>query len=919
MATDISAQRATANRNDAARGARTAATLRGRWNELTAAFGPDSVIALILLFAGVLIVGIWLATMLRIQVARDEAVAGVVRQNDNFAVAFEEHIDRTIKGIDLVVRFLRHEHETRSGPINISVYAEHAVIDPELFRNLLVIDEKGAVVQSQTPRAVENHAEREYFRFHESNVHDRLYIGVPMRDGAGSNWVIPVTRRITLGNGTFGGLVLILIDPEYFINFYRRTSIGRDGLVDIVGLDGVSRARQAGSVKAFGAAMAGSTLLQAGAQNAVGNFVSAGKREGVPRFISYRTLKDYPLMVAVGVGRDGVLAPLEDGRRNYIFGAVVANIMLAGFALVLVASLVRQKNSLDALARSEARFRATFNQAAIGISQTLLDGRFLQVNQAFCRLLGYEEHELLGLTHQDIAHPDEVDDSIELRAQFLAGKGSPAAVERRYRHKDGSEIWVAISTALVRDADGAPDYFVSMIECITERKRLQENLEFLACHDGLTRLPNRVLFYNRLQHALEQARRRGWRTGVMFIDLDRFKSINDTLGHRVGDQLLLQVARRLRSCVRAEDTVGRLGGDEFAVILTELSEETSAGIVAKKILESMDRPFQLERHEVFITTSIGISTSAPGDVDVDTMISNADAAMYDAKKLGRNNFQYYAATMSERAMEKLLLEKELRYAISRNEFLLNFQPKVNLDSGEITGFEALLRWHRTGGEIVSPAIFIPVVEDCGLIEEVGEWVLRSACAQLRAWKTAGIRPVPVAVNLSPKQFQHSDIGDMVLRALRDYDIEPDLIELEITESAAMNNAADAIAALTNLKSLGLRIAIDDFGTGYSSLSYLTRFPIDSLKIDRSFVIDLPDSQEGASIARAVITMAHALHLKVIAEGVETLAQLEFLAANACDEIQGYYCSRPVPAAQATALLSGTRHLITRPQLVSAAA
>ena len=230
-----------------------------------------------------------------------------------------------------------------------------------------------------------------------------------------------------------------------------------------------------------------------------------------------------------------------------------------------------------------------------------------------------------------------------------------------------------------------------------------------------------------------------------------------------------------------------------------------------------------------------------------------------------------------------------------------------------------MRWHRTGGEIVSPAIFIPVVEDCGLIEEVGEWVLRSACAQLRAWKTAGIRPVPVAVNLSPKQFQHSDIGDMVLRALRDYDIEPDLIELEITESAAMNNAADAIAALTNLKSLGLRIAIDDFGTGYSSLSYLTRFPIDSLKIDRSFVIDLPDSQEGASIARAVITMAHALHLKVIAEGVETLAQLEFLAANACDEIQGYYCSRPVPAAQATALLSGTRHLITRPQLVSAAA
>ena len=470
--------------------------------------------------------------------------------------------------------------------------------------------------------------------------------------------------------------------------------------------------------------------------------------------------------VAVGVARDAVQLPLAEEARVYYASAVVANLVIAFLAFLLIASTSRHKTDLERLARSEARFRATFDQAAIGVAQIAPDGRFLQVNRALCSMLGYAETQLLERFHQNILHPDDVADSDAHREEMLAGSDTGTAVERRYLGCNGETIWVAISSALVRDVDGRPEYFVNMVECINERKNLQDNLEHLARHDSLTQLPNRALFYNRLQQTLNQARRHDWITAVMFIDLDRFKSVNDTLGHAVGDELLQQVALRLRKCVRAEDTVGRLGGDEFAVILSEIAHEQDAALVAQKIVESLGRPFQLEKQEVYITTSIGIETCNPGTCDADTMLSNADAAMYDAKRVGRNNYQFYAATMSERAMERLLMEKELRFAIERNEFLLNFQPKVNLQSGEISGFEALLRWHRTGGEVVSPAVFIPVIEECGLIHEVGEWVLRSACAQINLWNRAGLRPVPVAVNLSPKQFQRADIGAVVRAAAR---------------------------------------------------------------------------------------------------------------------------------------------------------
>jgi len=467
-------------------------------------------------------------------------------------------------------------------------------------------------------------------------------------------------------------------------------------------------------------------------------------------------------------------------------------------------------------------------------------------------------------------------------------------------------IWVHDRAFPIRHANGEVYRIAGIAEDITERKQAEERVLHLAHHDALTTLPNRELFYDRLVQALGQAQRRNWITGVMFVDLDGFKAVNDTLGHGAGDQVLQQVSARLAQCVRADDTVSRLGGDEFAIILSELAREQDGGVVAQKVIDALAKPFMIDGHEVFITASIGITTTPPDSADPDDLVSNADAAMYNAKYLGKNNYQFYSAAMNERSMAKLLLEKDLRNALARDEFVLHLQPKANLRTGQITGVEALLRWQRSDGRLVAPLEFIPVLEESGLIVLAGEWVLRAACAQIRAWQRDGLTPVPIAINLSAKQFHQQDIVAMVMRALLEYDVDPGMLELEITESAAMHDAKATSATLHKLKALGVRIAIDDFGTGYSSLSYLKRFPIDSLKLDRSFVTELPGNQDDASIAQAVITMAHALRLKVVAEGVENEAQLEFLAAHACDEMQGYYFSRPLPVDLCTQLLKEQR-------------
>ena len=442
---------------------------------------------------------------------------------------------------------------------------------------------------------------------------------------------------------------------------------------------------------------------------------------------------------------------------------------------------------------------------------------------------------------------------------------------------------------------------------LEERKRVEQSIRHIAHHDALTGLPNRSLFRDRLTHAMAQADRYHQKLAVMFLDLDRFKAINDTLGHNVGDQLLKIAAERLRSCVRDSDTVARLGGDEFTVIVEDIVEDHDAAAVAQKILDTLSQPFNLYGHEVFISVSVGVTLYPSDDENADNLLRNADSAMYRAKEFGRNNFQFYVAEMNIKARERLRLESSLRRALDRNEFMLYYQPRVSLESGRVIGAEALLRWRHPEMGLVPPSEFIPILDETGMIIPVGDWALREACRQNREWQDRGLPPIRVAVNLSVRQFIQKDLADTIVRALEAANLSAEHLEVEITEDLFLEHNQTNIITLARLKNMGIHISLDDFGTGYSSLSYLKRLPIDTLKIDQSFVRDIGDPDNKA-IASAIIAMASSLRLNVLAEGVETDEQLAFLRAQGCNEIQGFSFSHPLPADEFAQLLREGRQM-----------
>ena len=469
---------------------------------------------------------------------------------------------------------------------------------------------------------------------------------------------------------------------------------------------------------------------------------------------------------------------------------------------------------------------------------------------------------------------------------------------------------LGIISAYYRNAQEPLNYDKQLVEIAAnltgiavERKESEQNLNYLAHYDALTHLPNRVLFLDRLSQALASARRNNRLVALMFLDLDRFKNVNDSLGHDSGDQLLSEVATRLISCIRNEDTVSRLGGDEFTIILGEINSAEDAAHIAQKLLNSLTEPFTLKGHEIFISASIGITIFPDDSTDNDSLLKNADMAMYDAKQRGRNNYQFFASYMNASAMEQLEMENKLRHALERNEFLLYYQAKTNIHNQELIGFEALIRWNDPERGIISPDDFIPLLEETNLIIPVGKWVIQEVCRQNKAWQDQGYAPIRVAANLSARQLQDDQIINIVTESLEESGLDARYLELEVTESTLMEDSGHVAEVLNSIKEIGVEyIDIDDFGTGYSSLSYLKNLPISTVKIDQSFVRGLPDDKEDASIARAIIAMAHSLELKVIAEGVENQEQLGFLRKLDCDEIQGYLISKPLTANDAVKLM-----------------
>jgi len=861
-----------------------------RWNAATALFA-------------VLVAGIfWAVTLERIRYERTDAAADAVRQNANLVLTLEEQTVQALRGADQALRYLRHAYLEEGRLFSIRKLIEQRSIDDSLFAFIGILNERGDVVLGSREFPPTNLSDRDFFLAHRGR-YPGMFIGKPVLGRTSAKWVIPVAHRLDKPDGSFGGAVYAAIDPSYFTTLYQKANLGAEGVVTLVGLDGITRARRVGEESTFGQDMSKSSLFAEQARRPDGNFSSLGRLEGIPRFYSYRTLSAYPLVVAVGTSRAEAMAEFHKRERYHYVEASLASALVVLFAAGLIATRSRQRRAGLALAESEARFK----QMAESVHDVsfLIDAdsnRMHYVSPAYEEIWGRSCESLYAEPRSwaDAIHPDDRAHAFE---KFTEGtKTGQFDYEYRIVRPDAAVRWIRVRGFPIRNEAGIVYRTAGVAQDITEQREMQERMSHQAHYDSLTDLPNRVLFFDRLTQAINQAQRKNWIVSLLFIDLDRFKNVNDTLGHAIGDRLLRQVAARILLGVRTEDTSARLGGDEFAVILSDLTRAQDAGTVAQKILRSLEKPFDLDGHEVFVTASIGIANYPSDSEDPESLIKNADAAMFQAKLLGRNTYQFYTAAMNARALETLNLENRLRRAIEREEFLLHFQPKVDLASGAAIGFEALLRWKLPENGLVSPQDFVPLLEDSGLILPVGEWVLNAACAQIRAWQDAGFAPLPVAVNLSAKQFQRQDICATVTQALRRADLDPRLLELEITETAAMQNAEETVAMLRRLKELGVSLAIDDFGTGYSSLSYLKRFPIDLVKIDRSFVTGLPENRDDASIARTVIAMAHGLDMKVIAEGVETEGQRAFLEANGCDQMQGYLVSRPVPAEECTRFL-----------------
>jgi diguanylate cyclase (GGDEF)-like protein/PAS domain S-box-containing protein len=581
--------------------------------------------------------------------------------------------------------------------------------------------------------------------------------------------------------------------------------------------------------------------------------------------------------------------------QTFLFWGLVA-------VALLTAALTAHQWRIRLIRANAERFKLLFDRNLAGVYRARIDGRLLDCNLACMRILG------LPSTDAAVSHVifDSYADpaAAESLMQRLREDGAVSGVETALKRPDGTPIWALQNVSLAQGAGGQEILEATLID-ITDRKRAEEQIRYQAYHDALTDLPNRSLFKDRLSQAVAHAERRSRQVAVLFLDLDRFKLINDTLGHTIGDHLLQGMADRLQSCVREEDSVARVGGDEFTILLMDLRRPADAMVVARKILDVVARPITVDGHELYVTCSIGISMSPTDGTDAETLLKNADNALYRAKESGKNNYQLCTPSMTQLAAERLALENALRQALDRNEFLVLYQPQYDLRTRRIIAVEALLRWNRPGFGMVGPSAFIAAAEESRLIVPIGEFVLETAAEQARHW--TGDVPLRIAVNVSPAQFRQRHLVRSIRTALEEHSLEPTRLEVEITESTAMENPAVTADILQELKELGVSIAIDDFGIGHSSLNYLKRFPIDGLKIDRTFVEDMTTDASDAGIVAAIIAMAHALNLRVTAEGVETEEQLRLLESHGCSSIQGYLVGRPVTAEEMTATLrSGVR-------------
>jgi len=866
---------------------------RARWLRM----GLDTHVSLPL-FTLLLLVVIWGATFHFIENERQATRTAAVESVQELIETYEAQVARSVNGIEQTLKVLKYAAERKGQLGALPELHAHGLLPSGLVFIVSIADAQGNLVASNPRSRSISVANESYFQFHREERTATTYVAQTMRDGANQDWHLHFTRRLEDADGRFAGIAIVEVDPAYFTSAYERARQGERGMLGLVGADGVVRSLRIGDKVSWGQQIDQRMMAR-------NDMAVASPWDGVQRYTAMRPLHGYSLSVFAGLCEAEQMAAFRKLREEHIWEAVIASGLLLSVAAMAwlwswqgakARRRIRRAQETYAAA-SEANMDAFFVLRAIRDRDgAIADFKFSGVNPRAQQLTGRSKFELMSQSFCTFLPAARHNGMFERLAQICSEGG--------VHQEEGQNLMPQFHAEWLHwQVVGVEGGVVAIVRDISERMRNEARIVHMAHHDTLTGLPNRSLIADRLQQAVLHAERQRQSVLVAFIDLDSFKLVNDTMGHNAGDELLKVVAGRMVDCVRRNDTVGRFGGDEFVLVLPHVDENPSALVpLLEKILAAVIEPIMLEGHKMQVSCSIGASVYPRDGCDADTLMMHADMAMYRAKESGKNNCQFYTHEMNATLEEKLALMEGLRKALDERQLRLAYQPKIDLATGEIFGVEALLRWDHPQRGIISPDQFIPLAEECGMILPIGEWVLREACRQARAWQDQGMEPISMSVNVSPRQFEDVRLVSRVENALRDSALDARWLELEVTESLIMRDVTQSVAKMRELEAMGIALSIDDFGTGYSSLAALKSFPISRLKIDKSFVRDLASSEDDQAIARAIISLSHQLHMRVIAEGVETEQQRSFLQQNGCDEVQGYLFGKPMAAEEIAARL-----------------
>ncbi|MDN4052190.1 EAL domain-containing protein [Massilia sp. YIM B02763] len=863
------------------------------------------------LFALLPLAALWLTTFHVIDAERRAAMDAARDAAREQVDTYEAQMARNLNAIDQTLKVVKYAVELNGARAALPALRGQGLLPPGLVFQVSVADREGKVVDSNPASGVADVSAESCFLAQQGEDGGEPCVsqtrGEPAAVQAGrAEAHLRFARRINDGYGRFAGIAIVEVDPAYFTSSYERSREGELGLLALVGGDGVARVLRIGDQVSWGQRIA---LAGFGEQVALPHPTAP---DGVARYASVRRLHGFPLSVLVGLAEREQMAQYAQHRRTYLAAAAAGSALLVALVAMISAwswqlakARRRERRAQETYAAaSEASLDAVFVLRTVpGPDGAIADFLVEHTNSRAEQLVGIAKDAMIGRP-LGVLMPFYRTNGMFEQLQRVVAEGK--VMETEWQAQTGPVTGHWLQRQFVPVEGGA----VAMVRDITDRKRTEERIRHMAHHDELTGLPNRSLIRDRLDEAIRNAQRADGRLALVFVDLDGFKLVNDGLGHNAGDELLQVVGGRMQACLRRTDTLGRMGGDEFVILLPDVQDNPLALTpLLEKIRQAVTEPVQIGEQAVRVSCSMGVVTYPRDGADPKTLMMNADAAMYRAKELGSNNFQFYTREMNASVEEKLVLLEGMRKAMDATllysgmaqppqtpagSFHLLYQPKVDLHTGRLFGVEALIRWRHPEHGLVPPPRFIGLAEESGLIVGLGEWVVRTACRQAQAWAAAGLDALTVSVNVSARQFEERRLVERIAGALRDSGLPPSALELEVTESLLMRDLNGAVERMRELKAMGVSLSIDDFGTGYSSLSALKSFPIGTLKIDKSFVRDLAHDADDQAIALAVISLGHRLGLRVIAEGVETEEQRDFLRAHGCDEMQGYLFSPPVP-------------------------